>query len=362
MAIDLTNPAEAISESNTLYTGLIVGAPDLPNFPEPPQIDIDDPGPIPDDLSETIPLLTVDQLTEGAVSANGVFDKLMASVSTHIESQYRKDILSKSDVAQVYTAAVETVLPQAIAFLVNGQQSFWASKLVQIQAQNAWLEQFKIKAELQTLELMAFKAQAEAATAQIQAVTALTTYANQKLQLTATLQSINSAETQEAILQANYDAAYLQAHSTLPGGGSVGGLIAKQLELQDKQIDVASAQIDLVTAQVDVQRAQTRDTNADASPVAGIIATQKDLYEQQIQSYKDDGKNKAVKMVADLWGTAKALDDGVQMPGPLPGNLMMAMNKYLNDLGLPNAMVGADTPGTGAPSTDTNWNIPGKQT
>lgn len=362
MAIDLTNPAEAISEANTLYSGLIVGAPDLPNFPEPPQIDIEDPGDLPTDLSATIPLLDVDELTEGAVSANGVFDKLMASVNAHIESQYHKQIIGQADVAAVYVAAIQTVLPQAIQFLVSGQQAYWASKLVQMQAQNAYLEQFKIKAELQTLKLMAFKAQAEAATAQIQAVTALSTYANQKLQLSATLQSINSAETTEAISQAQYDAAYLQAHSTLPGGGSPGGLIAKQLELQDKQIDVASAQIELVTAQVDVQRAQTRNTNADATTVAGIIGTQKDLYEQQIDSYVQDGKNKGVKVIADLWGTAKALDDGVQMPGPLPGNLMMAMNTYLNGLGLPNAMVGADTPGTGAPSTDTNWNIPGKQT
>jgi hypothetical protein len=362
MAIDLTTPAEAISESNTLFSGLIVGAPDLPEFPEPPEITITDPGPIPDDLSAAITVPTVDQLTSGAVAGDGVFDRLMSSIDAHIESQYHKNILGKSELAQVYSAAITAMLPQAIQFLLTKDQVFWASKLVQVQAQNAWLERSKLLAELQTAKLLAFKAQADAATAQMQAVTAQTAYANQKLQLMATLQSVNTAETQEAVAQAQYDAAYVQTHNTLPGGGAPGGVVAKDLELKDKQIDVADKQILLLGAQVDVQRAQTRNTNADGTPVEGIIETQKNLYTQQIDSYVQDGKNKGVKLIADLWTSAKALDDAVQMPGPVPGNLMMAMNTYLNGLGLPNAMVGADTPGTGAPSSDTNWNTPGKQT
>jgi hypothetical protein len=110
-----------------------------------------------------------------------------------------------------------------------------------------------------------------------------------------------------------------------------------------------------------VQRAQTYDTNTDLTAVAGVIGVQKSLYQQQIQSYQLDGKNKGVKLLADLWTSAKALDDTVQSPGPLAGNLMIAANKYMNDLGLPNAAVSADTPATGAPSQDTDWNTPGDQ-
>jgi hypothetical protein len=135
----------------------------------------------------------------------------------------------------------------------------------------------------------------------------------------------------------------------------------KDLALKSEQITTQQAQQGLLEAQTNVQRAQTHDTNSDTTPVAGIIGVQKDLYNQQIESYEQDGKNKGVKLVADLWTSAKALDDSVQSPGPLAGNLMMAMNTYLNGLGLPNAMVGADTPGTGAPSSDTNWNTPGQQ-
>jgi len=141
----------------------------------------------------------------------------------------------------------------------------------------------------------------------------------------------------------------------------IGGSLSKDLELKTEQISLSQKQQELIDAQVNVQHAQTYDTNVDATPVGGIIGVQKALYTQQIDSYVADGKNKGVKLVADIWTSAKALDDSVQMPGPIEGNLMMAMNTYLNEIGLPNAMVSADTPGTGAPSSDTDWTTPGKQ-
>jgi hypothetical protein len=361
MAIDLTTPAEAISEAATLFNGLIVDAPALPDFPPSPVIDIEVPDALPTDLTEEIVIPTIDELTSGAVAGDGVFDRIMSALNAHIESQYNKGVITQSDVAKVYVAAIETAFPQAVQFLLASQNSFWQAKLVQIQAQNAWLERAKLNAEIQTAKLVAYKAQADAFTAQVNATTAQATYANAKLALVSALQQINSQETTEAVNQAQYDAAYIQTHSTLPGGGTIGGMAEKDLALKSEQITTQQAQQGLLEAQTNVQRAQTHDTNSDTTPVAGIIGVQKDLYNQQIESYEQDGKNKGVKLVADLWTSAKALDDSVQSPGPLAGNLMMAMNTYLNGLGLPNAMVGADTPGTGAPSSDTNWNTPGQQ-
>jgi hypothetical protein len=361
MALDLTTPAEAISEATTLFEGLIDGLPALPVFPEPPEIDIEDVGTLPTDLTETIEAPTVEELTEGAAGGVGVFDKIMSSLNAHIESQYHKQIISKSDVASIYVAAIQATLPQAVNFLLVGQESYWRAKLVQIQAQNMWIERARLNAELQTAKLIAFKAQADAATAQVNALTAQTTFANQKLQLVATIQSINSAETTEAIAQANYDLAYAQTHDLLPGGGAPGGMVSKDLDLKDEQIELAQKQQLLLDAQTNVQRAQTYDTNTDLTPVAGIIGVQKNLYTEQISSYVKDAENKGVKLVADLFTSMKALDDSVQSPGPVSGNLMMALNKYMNNLELPNAMVSADTPATGVPSDDSDWDEPGQQ-
>lgn len=361
MAIELTTPAEVISESSLLFVGLTVDAPPLPDFPASPALDIELPGALPTDLTQVVDEPNVTELTSGAVAGDGVFDRIMSALNAHIESQYLKGIITQSDVAKVYVAAIETAFPQAVQFMLTSQQAFWQTKLIQIQTQNAWLERAKLNAEIQTARLIAYKAQADAYTAQVNATTARATYANAKMALVSTLQQINSAETTEAVNQANYDAAYVQTHSTLPGGGVIGGMAEKDLSLKQEQIETQNAQQILLGAQTNVQRAQTYNTNTDGSSVLGIIGVQKDLYNQQIESYEQDAKNKGVKVVADLWTSAKALDDSVQSPGPLAGNLMMALNSYLNGLGIPNAMVGADTPASGAPSSDTNWNIPGQQ-
>lgn len=361
MALDYTTPAEAISEVGTLYTGLISGLPAVPTLPTPGVVTIPPVGDVPPDLATEVAQASVDELTSGAVAGTGVFDKIMSSLNAHIESQYQKGIIGKSEVASVYIAAIQAVLPQAVQFVLSNEQSYWQSKLLQIQAQNAYLERARLVAEVETAKLVAYRAQAEAYTAQVAALTAPTTYANGKMQLAKTLQEINSLEAQQAVSEATYDDAYVKTHNTLPSGAAPTGHASRDFALKDAALVTSTKQQNLLDAQVNVQRAQTYDTNTDTTPVAGVIGVQKQLYSQQIQSYQLDGKNKGVKVLADLWTSAKALDDSVQSPGPLAGNLMMAYNRYLNDLGLPSAMVSADSPATGAPSQDTDWNTAGDQ-
>jgi hypothetical protein len=361
MALDYTTVAEALSESTTLHEGLISGLPTIPTMPVPTTITIPGVGTLPADLTTEITQPTVDELTSGAAGGPGVFDKIMSTVDAHVNSQYHKGIIGQSDVATVYIAAIQAALPQSVQFLMAGDQSFWATKLVQIQAQNAYLERARLVAEVETAKLVAYRAQADAYAAQVAAITAQMTYANSKMQLTKTLQEINLSEVMQAVQEANYDAAFTQSHDLLPDGNPPSGHTGRDFSLKEAALVTASKQQDLLTAQTNVQRAQTYDTNTDTTTVAGIMGVQKALYTQQIQSYKDDGQNKAVKMVADLWTSAKALDDATQSPGPLAGNLILAMNKYLNNLGLPHAYNNPDTPATGAPSADADWYTPGDQ-
>ena len=361
MALDYTTVAEALTESTTLHAGLIDGLPPIPAYPALPTINIPAVGALPVDLQGEVEQAKLEDLTDGAAGGSGVFDKIMASVNSHVESQYHKGIIGQSEVASVYIAAIQAAMPQAIQFLLSAEQSFWAAKLVQIQAQNAYLERARLVAEVETAKLTAYRAQAEAYAAQVNAITSQMVYANSKMQLTKTLQEINTSEAQQAVAEAQYDAAYVQTHNTLPGGGTPLGHTSREFALKDAALVTATKQQGLLDAQTNVQRAQTYNTNADGSTVTGVIGVQKNLYTQQIQSYQDDAKNKAVKMIADLWTSAKALDDAVPSPGPLAGNLMMAMNSYLNGLGLPNAMVNPDTPATGVPSTDADWTTPGDQ-
>ena len=361
MALDYTTPAEALSESTTLFDGLIPGLPAIPAFPPLLAVDMPAVPDIPIDLETEIVQPTVEELTQGAVAGSGVFDKIMSSNGSHIEAQYLKQIIGKSDVASIYIAAIQAVMPQAIQFLLEKDKSFWAAKLVQIQAQNASLERTRLIAEIETAKLVAHRAHAEAYTAQVSAYIAQSQYANSKLQLTKVLQEINTLEARQALDEEAFNEAWLKTHTTMPSGGAAGGHAQKDFLLKDAALVTAQKQQDLLTAQTNVQRAQTYDTNTDTTPVAGIMGVQKALYTQQIQSYKDDGQNKAVKVVADLWTSAKALDDATQSPGPLAGNLILSMNKYLNNLGLPHAYNNPDTPATGAPSADADPYTPGDQ-
>lgn len=361
MALDYTTAAEALSEATTLHNGLITGLPALPDFPVPDTITIPNVPAIPLELSEEIVKPTVDELTQGAVAGAGIFDKIMATVNAHVEGQYNKGIIGQSDIAKVYIAAIETVLPQSLQFLLQQDNAFWQAKLVQIQAQNAYLERAKLQADLEIAKLTVFKVQAEAYTAQVTAITAQMQYSNAKMQLVKTLQEINTLEARQALDEEAFNDAYVKTHSTMPGGGAVGGHAQKDFLLKDAALVTAQKQQDLLTAQTNVQRAQTYDTNTDTTPVAGIMGVQKALYTQQIQSYKDDAQNKGVKVVADLWTSAKALDDATQSPGPLAGNLILSMNKYLNNLGLPHAYNNPDTPATGSPSADADPYTPGDQ-
>lgn len=77
---------------------------------------------------------------------------------------------------------------------------------------------------------------------------------------------------------------------------------------------LSQQQINLVLEQIEVQRAQTLDTRTDGSPVAGSVGKQKDLYTQQITSYKRDAEVKAAKIFSDAWITQKTIDEGLLAP------------------------------------------------
>src|SRR5690606_31916061 len=50
--------------------------------------------------------------------------------------------------------------------------------------------------------------------------------------------------------------------------------------------NVLPKQADLLQEQIEVQRSQTLDDRTDGAPIAGSVGKQKDLYSQQIDSYK----------------------------------------------------------------------------
>ena len=80
------------------------------------------------------------------------------------------------------------------------------------------------------------------------------------------------------------------------------------------QIDLVSAQISLTSEQRESERAKTLDARSDGATVEGSVGKQKDLYDQQIDSFVKDAQHKAAKMYLDAYITQKTLDEALPVP------------------------------------------------
>ena len=136
------------------------------------------------------------------------------------------------------------------------------------------------------------------------------------------------------------------------------GAITSNVQLQLAKIALLKAQIDALTAkaqyastvmnlaiqdtqyatskeQYESTRAQTMETRSDGSTIEGSIGKQKDLYDQQIDSYKKDAQLKAAKVWSDTWTAQKSLDEGLTAPNILNNdtvNMVLTTIKNSNNL------------------------------
>lgn len=75
------------------------------------------------------------------------------------------------------------------------------------------------------------------------------------------------------------------------------------------------AQLESLEEQTEAHRAKTLDTRSDGvTPVTGAIGKQKDLHQQQIDSYQRDAEWKVGKGLLDTWITQKSMDEGLIPP------------------------------------------------
>ena len=84
-----------------------------------------------------------------------------------------------------------------------------------------------------------------------------------------------------------------------------------------RQVELLENQIDLTGEQYESERAKTLDVRSDGETVEGSVGKQKDLYDQQIDSFIKDAAHKTAKMYLDSWITQKTLDEGLNAPTQL---------------------------------------------
>lgn len=90
----------------------------------------------------------------------------------------------------------------------------------------------------------------------------------------------------------------------------------------------------LVKENMESARAQTLDTRlSDNQTVMGSIGKQKDLYNQQIISFRNNDNHKLVNSMLNVWTAQKTVDEGTLVPDAATNdNISEALKNYRNKL------------------------------
>ena len=260
------------------------------------------------DIHTAIVRLDESALTSREMNGTGMFDGIMAAISSHLKNEFRENRITGKEYSTAYVALVQSALASATQYLVSAEQTFWQSRLVQEQAKLAEIQKVQGLVELELAKNKLAAARMEVLN--LEAALALT-----KMKLSTEDASFRSIEAQ--VVQTTY-----QTSTLLPSQNSQ---ILAQTALATKEgvqkdyetSQVLPAQVQLLVEQREAARAQTADNRFDGAVVAGSIGKQKALYDQQITSYQRDAEYKLGKLFHDTWVISKTVDEGWPTPATL---------------------------------------------
>lgn len=237
------------------------------------------------------------QLTTGTTGGTGTFDILMSGVAAQLLSEYKAGRITGAEYTKTFAALTQSAMQSAVQFLASRDQSYWQSVAAQVQALTA-------RMQLETARVQLVLAEYEARSAKIN-------YAIGKIKLAGEAQAYETAKVQTELIKAQVTQVEAQTAQAVAQ--------TAQLEVQTKtaqyQLDqILPQQKVLVGEQIEAQRAQTLNTRTDGTPVAGTLGSQKDLYNQQIDSYKRDAEYKIGKLYSDLWVTMRSTNEDTDPP------------------------------------------------
>jgi hypothetical protein len=252
-----------------------------------PTIDLDDPiynlpGTADSLLYQPVERPLISDVTSGTVGGTGAFDVIMAGVNAHLKVEYEKGRITGADYTKTYIELTQAAMASAIQFTLGRDQVFWQSQTAQLAAIAGRVALETAKANHVQMQFNALTTKANYALAQMKMATESAQYCNLQYQLS----------------------------------------------------NILPAQWLLLKEQTEVQRAQTGDYRTDGMNVDGIARRQRELFEQQIDSYKKDATVKAARLFSDAWTVQKTIDEGLVAPnGFTNASLDTVLNKVKSENG-----------------------------
>lgn len=301
----------AETEANAVMTTLLTGV----DF-SVPEVDLSGPEfqlPEVGDIGGPITKLTNADLTDGTVGGAGTFDVVMKGIQAHLTQEYDKGRITGEQYAKAHVELTQVSLANSVQFLLGRDQAYWGAVRAQLEAQAAQAQVITARVQLETakVQLQAVRIEAKKNEAE---------YALTKMKL---------ATESVAYCVAKYNLDFLMPAQLV----ALGDAHAQSVYQLD---NILPAQKKQVEEQAEATRAQTLDTRFDGATVVGVLGKQKDLYTQQITSYKRDAEVKTAKLFTDAWITMKSIDEGLLPPGNFNNtslDAILADLKTNNDLG-----------------------------
>lgn len=352
---------DADVQANHLYVALTADA------PTPPTVDLSgdqytftaDPT---SDLYSDITAVSLAELTDGHLTGDGVFDKLMASIDVHIQREYKGNRLTGDQYAKAYVEIVTVVMNQSVTFLLQKDKARWEAitaqmqgRIAEIKATEALIELEKVKMETQKAIFDMQNSGAEYGLTKMQIAKADVEYC--------LIKSKNESETfnRNWLLPAELAIKQYEREELMPGEAAIAKVKHQRVlpseaalneynhrEILPVERDIAAynlasvmptavaietfkldktlpigyaqeqhklnfqipAQTNLINEQKEAMRAQTLDNRSDAlTPVTGIMGRQRTLLQEQGEAERAktlDTRTDATTVVGSI-GKQKAL-------------------------------------------------------
>ena len=212
-------------------------------------------------LPEVTPI-TVNDITTGSVNGTGIFDKLMQTVAAQLLNEFQADRITKTDYGQVYLAALNATMQQAIQFALSKDQA--ALQAATLAAQYELIALQKAQLELQNEKLALEK---DIASQQVLLTAAQVAKTNSDIDAnTAQIALINQKKVTEV------------AQTT----DGYNGVVGKQISLYNAQITgftrdaeqkAAKLALDVLSTQISVDDATTvENTNMHNAAIGAFVA------------------------------------------------------------------------------------------
>lgn len=227
--------------------------------------------------------ISVEQLTTKVVGGTGVFDALMASINVHMAGQYEKGRITGGDYAKAYQGAILGAMQFGVQFLLGKDQAYLSNLLTQAQVQLAQAQKVKAAAEIQIARAQVQQMAFTSIEMRFKAYSSRNEYANTKMALVTNYNNVLTSEAQALLTSEQVDSQRAQTKDTLADGTVVAGVIGVEKSIKEAEKETA-------LEQTDSARAQTKDTLRDGKPIGGIAAVDKAFKLAQQDQMENQGK------------------------------------------------------------------------